>query len=174
MILPASFRTVEKQIDKCAGEHRMKAMVEMELAKILIAETTDYQVIWLRERGGHRTFPILIGIVEAAAIDRKIRDISTPRPLTHDLLSSVITSLGARLDRIVISALRDNTFYAKLVLQCDGNTVEVDSRPSDAVAVATRLDAPIFVEEEVLDRVCSGEASENSGEPASPDSPPET
>lgn len=149
-------------------------MVEMELAKILIAETTDYQVIWLRERGGHRTFPILIGIVEAAAIDRKIRDIRTPRPLTHDLLSSVITSIGARLERIVINALRDNTFYAKLVLQCNGNTVEVDSRPSDAVAVATRLDAPIFVEEEVLERVCSGESSETGGESANPSNPADT
>ncbi len=146
-------------------------MVEMELAKILIAETTDYQVIWLRERGGQRIFPILIGIVEAAAIDRKVRDIRTPRPLTHDLLSSVITSLGARLERIVISALRDNTFYAKLILQCNGNTVEVDSRPSDAVAVATRLDAPIFVEEEVLDRVWAGASSEEAGESSDPDGP---
>jgi hypothetical protein len=127
----------------------------MELSKILITETSDYQVIWLREKGGQRSFPILIGIVEAAAIDRKVRDIRTPRPLTHDLLVNVLNGLDARLDRIVVSALRKNTFYAKLILQANGNAVEIDSRPSDAVALAVRLDAPIFVEDEVLEHVCN-------------------
>ncbi len=138
-------------------------MVEMELARILITETSDYQVIWLREKQGTRIFPILIGIVEAAAIDRKVRDIPTRRPLTHDLLSNVITELGARLDRIIVSGLRNNTFYAKLILQVNGSVVEVDSRPSDAVALAVRLEAPIFVEDEVLEHV-GKEPGESAGD----------
>jgi len=146
-------------------------MVEMELSKILITETSDYQVIWLRERGGQRSFPILIGIVEAAAIDRRVREIQTKRPLTHDLLASVISDLGAVLDRIVVCSLHDNTFYAKLVLTCNGNTVEVDSRPSDAVAVAVRLDAPIYVEEEVLEHVTSGATDSGGDVEPSPDGP---
>ncbi len=137
-------------------------MIEMELSKIVITETSEYQVIWLREKGGQRTFPILIGIVEAAAIDRKVRDLQSPRPLTHDLLTSVITSLGAKLDRIVVCSLQNNTFYAKLVVQHNGSTVEVDSRPSDAVAIAVRLDAPIFVEEEVLQHVSSRANNEDT------------
>ena len=130
-------------------------MIQMELSKIVITETSDYQVIWLREKGGHRTFPILIGIAEAAAIDRQVRDIKIQRPLTHDLLTNVITSLGARLDRVVVSALENNTFYAKLVLNYNGSTIDIDSCPSDAVAVAVRLDAPIFVEDAVLEHVCN-------------------
>jgi len=129
-------------------------MIEMELSKILITETSDYQIIYLREKGGTRTFPILIGIVEAAAIDRKVRDIETQRPLTHDLLASIITELGATLDRIVVCSLHRNTFYAKLIIQQNGSSLEIDSRPSDAVAVAVRLNARIFVEEHVLDRAC--------------------
>ena len=130
-------------------------MIQMELSNIVITETSDYQVIWLRDKGGHRTFPILIGIAEAAAIDRKVRDIKIQRPLTHDLLTNVITSLGAKLDRVVVSALENNTFYAKLVLNYNGSTIDVDSRPSDAVAVAVRLDAPIFVEDTILEHVCN-------------------
>jgi len=142
-------------------------MIQVELSKIIITETSDYQVIWLREKGGQRTFPILISIVEASAIDRTVRDIKTPRPLTHDLLSTVISTLGAKLDRIVVSALRNNTFYAKLLLTLDGRTVEVDSRPSDAVATAVRLDAPIFVEDDVLDHFCSNTKKDD----APPDAP---
>jgi hypothetical protein len=133
-------------------------MVEMELSKILITETSDYQVIWLRERGGVRQFPILIGIVEAAAIDRKVREIQTLRPLTHDLLAAVVERLGARLSRIEVCALRNSTFYARLVLSRNGETVEVDSRPSDAVALAVRVGAPVFVAEQVLEQVCRGES----------------
>jgi hypothetical protein len=144
-------------------------MVEMELSKILITETSDYQVIWLREKGGHRTFPILIGIVEAAAIDRTVREIKTPRPLTHDLLASTITNLGGQLDRIVVCDLRKNTFYAKLMIQQNGSMVEVDSRPSDAVALAVRLNARVFVEEDVLDHVCKqGDNGEQGPGPEGP------
>ena len=143
-------------------------MIQMELSKILITETSDYQVIWLREKGGTRTFPILIGIVEAAAIDRKIRDIQTPRPLTHDLLANVIESMGAQLSRIVVCSLHSNTFYAKLVIDFNGHEIDIDSRPSDAVAVAVRMDAPIYVENDVLEHVCSGAGQPDTPDPSGP------
>ncbi len=129
-------------------------MIQCELVKIMITETADPQVIVLKEVNGERAFPILIGISEAIAIDRKIKGYEPARPLTHDLLASVMTHLGAKLDRIEVCGLRDNTFFAKLIVSRNGETVEIDSRPSDAIAVAVRLDAPIYVAEEVLDEVC--------------------
>jgi hypothetical protein len=129
-------------------------MVQCELVKIMITETADPQVIVLKEVNGERSFPILIGISEAIAIDRKIKGYEPARPLTHDLLANVITSLGAKVERVEVCGLHDNTFYAKLVVTRDGETVEVDSRPSDAVALAVRLESPIFVAEEVLNEVC--------------------
>jgi len=129
-------------------------MIQCELVKIMITETADPQVIVLKEVGGERAFPILIGISEAIAIDRKIKGYEPARPLTHDLLASVLTSLGGQLDRIEVCGLHENTFFAKLIVSRDGQVVEVDARPSDAVALAVRLDAPIFVAEEVLKEVC--------------------
>ncbi|HPD14575.1 MAG TPA: bifunctional nuclease family protein [Planctomycetota bacterium] len=129
-------------------------MIQCELVKIMITETADPQVIVLKEVDGERAFPILIGISEAIAIDRKIKGYEPARPLTHDLLASVMTRLGASLDRIEVCGLRDNTFFAKLIVSRDGETIEIDSRPSDAIALAVRLEAPIFVAEEVIDEVC--------------------
>lgn len=128
-------------------------MVQMELSRIVIAETAEEQVIVLKEVEGNRSFPIVIGIFEASAIDRKVKNIKTPRPLTHDLLESVVRSMGAELKKIVVTNLKHGTFYAKLVLSQNGGMVEVDSRPSDAIALATQMSAPIFVEEEVLNEV---------------------
>ena len=91
-------------------------MVEVELSRIIVTQTSEHQVIWLREKGGSRAFPILIGLFEALAIHRKLRDEETIRPMTHDLLASVITDLNCRLARVIVTALRENTFYAKLVL----------------------------------------------------------
>jgi len=130
-------------------------MVEMELKRIMITETSEQQVIVLKEKGGVREFPILIGIYEATAIDRGVKQIPTPRPLTHDLLGAVIQSFDAKLERIVINDLRDSTFYARLVIARGEGLMEVDSRPSDAIAVAVHEGAPIFVEEKVLEEVCS-------------------
>ena len=127
-------------------------MVEVELSKILITETSEHQAIWLREKGGKRTFPILISIFEAIAINRKVRGESTPRPLTHDLLASVIENLDGEVTRVIVNALRRDIYYAKLIIQQNGRTVEVDSRPSDAVALAVRTGSPIFVAEEVLEQ----------------------
>ncbi len=129
-------------------------MVEVTLIQILISETADSQVIVLKEKEGRRSFPIVIGIFEAAAIDRHVKKIQMPRPLTHDLLWAVIKRLGGTLERVVVTELREKTFYAKLVIQRDGATIEVDSRPSDAIALAMLKDTPIFVEEAVLDEVC--------------------
>jgi len=129
-------------------------MVEVELSKILITETSEHQAIWLREKGGERSFPILISIFEAIAINRKIRGEATPRPLTHDLLASVIENLDATVDRVIVNALQRDIYYAKLIIQQNGRTVEVDARPSDAVALAVRTGSPIFVAEDVIDQAC--------------------
>jgi len=129
-------------------------MVQCELVKIMITETADPQVIVLKETAGERAFPILIGISEAIAIDRKVKGYEPVRPLTHDLLASVLTSLGGQLDRVEVCSLQDSTFYARLIVTRDGEVVEVDARPSDAIALAVRLEAPIFVAEEVLKEVC--------------------
>lgn len=141
------------------------AAVPCELSKIMIAETSDYHVIWLREKVGQaRDFPILIGLFEAVAIDRKIREVETPRPLTHDLIANIITSLSGTLERVVVNDLQSNTFYATLVIQQEDKVVEVDSRPSDAIALAVRLEAPIFVEEKVIDQVTSWQDAQDSQE----------
>jgi bifunctional DNase/RNase len=125
--------------------------VEVELSRIIINETSDQQIIVLKERNGTRGFPIVIGIVEIFAIDRRLKGIKPPRPMTHDLLASVIESLGAKVDRIVIDDLRNHTFFAKIHLSIDGRAVRVDSRPSDAIALCAAIDAPIYVAEHVFD-----------------------
>lgn len=133
-------------------------MVEMELTRILIADTREGQIIVLKEKNGERAFPIVIGYFEAAAIDRHVKEIPMPRPLTHDLLSSVIKAFGGKLERVVINDLRDNTFYGRLIIRTDGATIDVDSRPSDAIALAVQNNAPIFVEEHVLNEVCGSDS----------------
>lgn len=127
--------------------------VQMELTRIIIHESNEQQIIYLREVDGDRTFPIVIGFFEATSIDRRIRGQSTPRPLTHDLLANVIELLGGELQDIYISELREHTYFAKLRVKHEGEIVEIDSRPSDAIAVAVTVDVPIFVAEEVLDEV---------------------
>ena len=129
--------------------------VQMSLSRIIISEINDQQVIYLREVEGDRTFPILIGIFEATSIDRRVKDYQSPRPLTHDLLVNTVELLGAELDSVVISELRDHTYYAKLRIRMEGELIEIDSRPSDAIAVAVtcKPELPIYVSEEVLDDV---------------------
>ena len=128
-------------------------MVHMELSRIIISETNDEQVIVLKEVGGERAFPIVIGIWEAVAIDRNIKGKKTPRPMTHDLIENVIAGLDCSLDRIIVTELKERTFYARLVLRRSGKMVEVDSRPSDAIALAVQMKAPIYVNESVLEEV---------------------
>jgi bifunctional DNase/RNase len=129
--------------------------VQMELSRIIISEINDQQVIYLREVEGNRTFPILIGIFEATSIDRRVKQQQSPRPLTHDLIVGVVESLGAELQDVVISELRDRTYYAKLRIRHEGELLEIDARPSDAIAVAVTCEPvlPIYVAEEVLEDV---------------------
>jgi len=126
-------------------------VIELILNKIKVDESRNEQVIVLREKGGPRFLPVVIGIAEVNAIKLKLSGIKPPRPLTHDLLVNVIESLKARLDRVLIDRLENNTFYAKLFVSIDhGNEIVVDARPSDSVALALRAGVPIFVEEQVL------------------------
>lgn len=127
-------------------------MVEMVLQRILISETNDQQYIYLKEKAGDRAFPIVIGFAEAQAIHRFVNEQTLPRPLTHELLANVLQVLGARLEKVAITNLKDSTFYAVLhLVTSDGRAAEVDARPSDAIAIATAVKAPIFVAEAVIE-----------------------
>ena len=128
--------------------------IQMELHKIIISEMQDQQIIMLKEVDGERTFPIVIGSGEAYAIDRRLKGIPTPRPLTHDLLASVIESMGGDVDRIEINDLQAHTFFAKIHIRQNGKDLEIDSRPSDAIALGIATSVPIYVAEHVLDEVC--------------------
>ena len=128
--------------------------VQMELKRIIISEIHDQQVIMLKEVEGDRSFPIVIGIFEATSIDRRVKGMPSPRPLTHDLVASVVDHLGGDLQDIFISDLRDHTYFAKLRIRLNGEMVEVDSRPSDAIALAVTAKVLIYVAEDVLDEVC--------------------
>lgn len=126
--------------------------VPMELSRIIISDINAQQIIYLREVGGERTFPIMIGMFEATSIDRRVKGDTTPRPLTHDLIVNVVENLGAEFQDVLISELRDQTYFAKLRIRHDGELIEVDARPSDAIAVAVTCNPPlpIFVNEDVL------------------------
>ena len=127
-------------------------LIEVELFQVIITEGSQIQVIVLREKGGERFFPIFIGFNEAMAIDRKLKDTKVARPLTHDLLYNIIEQMGGTLARIVVNDLRDETYYAVLEIHRDGEVIKIDSRPSDAIALAVRTSVPIFVDEQVLNK----------------------
>lgn len=133
--------------------------VQMELARVLIRETDDTHVVELREYGvededAARVFPIVIGITEAAAIERRLMGQVPPRPQTHELLDNVVRELGYELDRIEITDLQNHTFFARLYLRRGSEMVEVDARPSDAIALGSASGVPIYVADHVLDEVC--------------------
>lgn len=129
--------------------------VLMKLSRIIISEINEQQVIYLKEVDGDRQFPILIGIFEATSIDRRVKHNHPPRPLTHDLLVNVIEEMGGEPDSVVISELREHTYFARLRIRREGELLEIDSRPSDAIAIAVTCDPPlpIYVAEEVLSDV---------------------
>lgn len=124
---------------------------EAELSRIIINEMSDQQVIVIKERHGERSFPIVIGIVEIFAIDRRLKGIKPARPMTHDLLADVIENLGAKVDKIVINDLRNHVFYANIHLSLNGRTIQIDSRPSDAIALGVASNSPIYVAEHVFE-----------------------
>jgi len=127
-------------------------MVEMTIDSIRVSLMNYQRVVILREKGTNRYLPIWIGPAEADAIAVKLQNVELSRPLTHDLLQSVITTLGASLEYILVSGLKDDTFYASLALSVDDVKLDIDSRPSDALALAVRVEAPIYAEESVLEK----------------------
>ena len=127
-------------------------MVEMTIDSIRVSMVNYQRVVILKEKGSERYLPIWIGPAEADAIAVKLQGVTVPRPLTHDLLRTVIDTLGATVDSIIVSDLKNDTFYAKVILNVDGGQTEIDSRPSDALALAVRAEVPIFAEEAVLDK----------------------
>jgi len=130
-------------------------MIEIELSRIVIDEEKSEQVVVLKEKGGARFLSIVIGINEASAIKMKLSGFNPPRPLTHDLMSTIIDHLGIQLEKVVIDNLVDGTFHAKLYLRNGSNNMSkiVDARPSDSIALALRTKSPIFVEEKVLEKL---------------------
>ncbi len=127
-------------------------MGEMVIDSIWVSLMNYQRVVILKEKMADRYLPIWIGPAEADAIAVQLQGVSVPRPLTHDLLRSVIDALGARVSSVVVNDLKNDTFYAKITLMVDGGQMEIDSRPSDALALAVRVEAPIYVEESVLDK----------------------
>ena len=142
-------------------------MLEMIIDSIRVSLMNYQRVVILRVKESNRYLPIWIGPSEADSIALKLQDVAVPRPLTHDLLRSVIASLGATVSRIVVSDLNNDTFYAKIVLQFNGSTMEVDSRPSDAIALAVRTDAPIFAADTVVEKA-GVHMDEETGKPIVP------
>lgn len=126
--------------------------VAVELAQIVINEEADQQIVVLRELAEpKRSFPIVIGMSEVLAIDRRLKGIELPRPMTHDLLENVIDELGGDIEKVVVCDLRDHTFFAMIHVLQDDEIIEIDSRPSDALALAAGLDVPLFVEDSIFD-----------------------
>jgi bifunctional DNase/RNase len=143
-------------------------LIEMELREIQMSENlSGHQIIILAEKGGTRTFPIYIGFYEAFAMDNAVRRVKTIRPLTHDLIWNILDGMGVSLKRIIVDDLKNDTFFGKLVIaDHDGREILIDSRPSDALVLASRRSVPIFVEERVLEEV-SGDFSSESDEEGS-------
>ncbi len=127
-------------------------MIEVKIAGIQINLMSQYRVVLLKETTGDRYLPIWIGPYEAEAINLELQHVETPRPLTHDLLKNVIEALGGTVRYILVSALHDNTFYARIVVDVDSRRIEIDARPSDSIALAVRVQAPIYVAEDVMEQ----------------------
>lgn len=127
-------------------------MIEVTIDSIRVSLMSQHRIVVLKAEDSDRFLPIWIGPFEADAITLQLQGMEAPRPLTHDLLKNVLTTLGGEVQNIVISGLERNTYYARIVLEVDGDTLEIDSRPSDAIALAVRVNAPIYVAEEVMEQ----------------------
>jgi bifunctional DNase/RNase len=134
-------------------------LIEMSIKGLMIDPMTNMPIVILRDEDGQRTLPIWVGPVEANAIALQIENVAPPRPMTHDLLRNLLAGVGARLVRVIISDLKDGTFYAYLELALDGEIVFVDARPSDALALSIRTKVPVFVDTSVLDQARTVEVS---------------
>ena len=146
----------------CKGD--LPLVIEMNLKGLMIDPITNMPIIVLKDGEGRHVLPIWVGVFEANAIALQMENVQTPRPMTHDLLKNVIDDLNATVDRIVVSELKDNTFYATIHLSSGMGKLTVDSRPSDAIALALRTRSPIFVEEEVIESARSSAESQDSSE----------
>lgn len=124
--------------------------IEMKIRGLMMDPVTNMPIVILKDASGDSILPIWVGVYEANAIALEIEKVQTPRPMTHDLIKNVLLGLNVRVQKIVVNELREDTFYALIWLERDGQTITIDSRPSDALALALRTDAPIFVEEAVL------------------------
>lgn len=138
--------------------------IEMTIKGLMVDPITNMPIIILRDKDGQRVLPIWVGVFEANAIALQIDNVTTPRPMTHDLLRNVIQDLHGSIERIVVSDLKDNTFYALIYLRVNGEVVAVDARPSDAIALALRARAPIFVEETVIDNAKTADLVPEKGD----------
>jgi len=139
-------------------------LIEMFIKGLMIDPVTNMPIVILRDEDSQRTLPIWVGPVEANAIALQIENVSPPRPMTHDLLRNMLEDLGGRLKRVIISDLKDGTFYAYLEIDRAGEILFVDSRPSDALALSIRTRAPVFVETQVLDRARSVDVSSDEAD----------
>lgn len=126
--------------------------VQMQIKGLMVDPVTNMPIVILKDESENRVLPIWVGIFEANAIALRVEEIETPRPMTHDLLRDVLTAFGAAVEKVVVNDLRDNTYYARIHVRVNGEEQTIDSRPSDALALALRVEAPIFVEETVLDQ----------------------
>ncbi|PYR90009.1 MAG: hypothetical protein DMF84_22505 [Acidobacteria bacterium] len=138
--------------------------IEMTIKGLMVDPITNMPIIILRDKDGQRVLPIWVGVFEANAIALQIENVTTPRPMTHDLLRNVIQDLRAHIDKIVVSDLKENTFYALIYLTVNGDVVAIDARPSDAIALALRARAPIFVEERVIDHAKTVDLAPEKGD----------
>ena len=127
--------------------------VKVELSKIIINETVAQQVIILKEINGERGFPIVIGMPEILALDRRLKGLKFPRPMTHDLLGNVINQMGGKVEKVVISDLNEHTFFAYIQITVNGKIEKVDCRPSDGIALGVGLKVPFFVNDRVFDKL---------------------
>lgn len=135
--------------------------IEMRIKGLVIDPISKMPIVVLEDLEGERMLPIWIGVFEANAISLKMENVVTPRPMTHDLVTSLLRKLEAEVQKIVVTDVRDNTFYARIHCRHNGEEILVDSRPSDAIALSLRMDAPIFVEEDVVEKAHSLRFEEN-------------
>ena len=148
-------------------------MIEVTIDSIRVSLMSQHRIVILKDTVGDRYLPIWIGPCEADAITVELQEVEVSRPLTHDLLKSMISQMGGEVVQIIINELRNDVFYARIVVEASGRRLEIDSRPSDAIALAVRVRVPIFVEDSIMERAASTPEQEVSAEPQNNDTPDE-